>query len=46
MDQDFQNGYFMKFCDETNYLRCKQIQCQYKLYCNRYKTLKNKEKTK
>lgn len=33
------NGYFMIFCSETKSENCKKTQCQYKLYCNRYKWL-------
>lgn len=46
---EFMNGYFLKFCQESNYLNCKQNQCQYRIYCSRYKILEkqqNKEKTK
>lgn len=45
-DWELNNQYFMKFCDETRSSRCKEIQCQYRLYCNRYRFLKIKETEK
>lgn len=38
------NEYFMKFCDETTTENCKKKQCQYKIYCSRFKHLHIKEK--
>lgn len=34
-----ENAYFMKFCSENNSENCKKNQCQYKIYCSRYKWL-------
>lgn len=41
---DFMNEYFMKFCGEEKTENCRKTQCQYKLYCSRYKYLQNQEK--
>lgn len=43
-DWELNNSYFMKFCDETNSKNCKEKQCQYRIFCSRYKHLKIKEK--
>lgn len=41
---EFMNEYFMKFCNETKTENCKNKQCQYKIYCTRFKHLQIKEK--
>lgn len=41
---DFMNEYFMKYCNEEKSLNCKLSQCQYKLFCSRFKYLQTREK--
>jgi len=41
---DFMNEYFMKYCNEEKSLNCKLSQCQYRLYCSRFKYLQTREK--
>ncbi len=41
---DFMNEYFMKYCTEESSKNCQSTQCQYKLYCSRFKYLQNREK--
>lgn len=43
---EFLNEYFMKFCDEFSTKNCKEKQCQYRIFCSRYKHLHIKEHTK
>lgn len=33
------NQYWMKFCNETSSLNCKEKKCEYMIYCSRYKWL-------
>ena len=33
------NEYWMKFCNETSSLNCKEKKCEYKIYCSRHKWL-------
>lgn len=43
-DWKLNNEYFMKFCDETKTENCKKKQCQYRIFCSRFKHLQIKEK--
>lgn len=44
VDWKLNNEYFMKFCDETKSENCLKKQCQYKIFCSKFKHLKIKEK--
>lgn len=40
------NEYFIKFCDENKSENCKKKQCQYRIFCTRFKQLHIKEQKK